>query len=188
MQLSLSAVLDANVLYPAPLRDLLLSVAEIGLFRPIWSDRIHSEWTHNLLVKRPDLQPKQLMRTVQLMHNAFPDANTFDIEDIEQTVNLPDQGDNHVLAVAIKRQVDYIVTNNKRDFPVDVLNLYQVIPIDPDKFLIELLQRDEKRVIEAVYNQLARLRQPKLDITELMSKYQRNGLRKFSASLSGFIS
>lgn len=95
MQLVLSAVLDANVLYPAPLRDLLLSVAEAGLYRPIWSDRIHSEWTDNLLIKRPDIQHVQLLRTVQLMHNAFPDANTINFGDIEQTVHLPDPGDNH---------------------------------------------------------------------------------------------
>jgi hypothetical protein len=99
-----TAVLDANVLYPAPLRDILLSVADVGLFRPVWSERIHSEWTQNLLIKRSDLHSNQIQRTVQLMQIAFPDANNYDYEDIEQKLNLPDIDDNHVLAVAIKQQ------------------------------------------------------------------------------------
>ena len=43
------AVLDANVLYPAPLRDFLLRMAEADLFSPKWSDEIQDEWIRNLL-------------------------------------------------------------------------------------------------------------------------------------------
>jgi len=47
------AVLDANVLYPAPIRDFLLRLAEADLFIPKWSDEIHNEWVRNLLKNRP---------------------------------------------------------------------------------------------------------------------------------------
>jgi hypothetical protein len=36
-------VLDASVLYPLPLRDTLLRVAEIELYDPYWSQRILDE-------------------------------------------------------------------------------------------------------------------------------------------------
>ena len=36
---SLVAVLDANVLYPQWLRDLLLTLAALGYYEPRWSDR-----------------------------------------------------------------------------------------------------------------------------------------------------
>lgn len=59
----IQVVLDACVLYPAPLRDVLLSVASIGCFSPYWSDLINDEWTRNLLANRTDLKLKDLART-----------------------------------------------------------------------------------------------------------------------------
>lgn len=49
------AVYDACVLYPAPLRDLLMHLAVSDLFRPRWTARTHDEWMRNLLAKRTDL-------------------------------------------------------------------------------------------------------------------------------------
>ena len=40
------ALLDTNVLYPTVMRDLLLGAASRGLFTPLWSPRILSEWKH----------------------------------------------------------------------------------------------------------------------------------------------
>jgi hypothetical protein len=39
-----TALYDACVLYPAPLRDLLMELAQTGLFRARWTDEIHKEW------------------------------------------------------------------------------------------------------------------------------------------------
>lgn len=38
-----SALIDANVLYPVPVRDILLRLAEKKLFRPKWSSIINNE-------------------------------------------------------------------------------------------------------------------------------------------------
>jgi hypothetical protein len=37
-------VFDACTLYPAPLRDILMEMAALELFRAKWTDRIHEEW------------------------------------------------------------------------------------------------------------------------------------------------
>lgn len=71
----LTVVLDACVLYPAPIRDILLSLAAEGLFIAKWSDIIQDEWLRNLLRKRADLKKEQLEQTVKAMNQAFPDAN-----------------------------------------------------------------------------------------------------------------
>lgn len=57
---NLVAVYDACVLYPAPLRDLLMHLALSGLYRARWSARIHDEWIAALLEKRPDLSRDNL--------------------------------------------------------------------------------------------------------------------------------
>ncbi|RAJ93189.1 hypothetical protein LX87_04701 [Larkinella arboricola] len=67
----LTALLDACVLYPAPIRDLLLHLADFELYQPKWTTKIHQEWTRNLLVNRPELTRAQLQRTVKAMEKAF---------------------------------------------------------------------------------------------------------------------
>jgi hypothetical protein len=62
------AVLDACVLYPAPLRDFLMHLTLLDLFRARWTKAIHAEWMRNVLAQRPDLRPDQLTRTKELMN------------------------------------------------------------------------------------------------------------------------
>ena len=62
-----TAFYDANVLYPAELRNLLMHLALAGLFRAKWSADVHEEWISNLLEKRPDLSREKLERTRSLM-------------------------------------------------------------------------------------------------------------------------
>lgn len=69
-----TAVFDACVLYPAPLRDFLMWLALSGRFRARWSRDIHEEWKCNLLINRTDLTREQLDRTSCLMDRAIPDA------------------------------------------------------------------------------------------------------------------
>jgi hypothetical protein len=66
-----TAIYDACVLYPAPLRDFLMRLALTDLFRARWSDMIHEEWMRSLLAQRADLSREQLERTRRLM-NAHP--------------------------------------------------------------------------------------------------------------------
>ena len=66
-----TVVLDACVLYPAPIRDLLLNLAQLGLFKPRWSDEIQNEWIEGLLKKRPDLSRLNLAKTKEAMNSGF---------------------------------------------------------------------------------------------------------------------
>ena len=76
-------VYDANVLYPAQLRDLLMRLAVSGLVRAHWSDEIHEEWMENVLANRPDLRREQLDRTRMLIERALPSAR---VEGYEQHI------------------------------------------------------------------------------------------------------
>ncbi|MDM0053901.1 hypothetical protein [Variovorax sp. J22R115] len=66
-----TAILDACVLYPQLVRDLLMRLTFAGLYHARWSTAIEAEWTHNLLQKMP-AQAKAIERTVLLMREAVP--------------------------------------------------------------------------------------------------------------------
>ena len=71
---------DANVLYPAEMRNFLMHLALMGVFRAKWSADIHEEWIGSLLENRTDFTRTQLERTRQLMDKAAPDALVTDYE------------------------------------------------------------------------------------------------------------
>lgn len=63
MSARLVVLYDANVLYPAQLRDLLIRLAVGGLVRAHWTDAIHEEWIRNVLADYPDITREELRRT-----------------------------------------------------------------------------------------------------------------------------
>lgn len=152
-------VYDACVLYPAPLRDLLLEIAISGLVSAKWTDAIHEEWIRNLLAKRPDLEGK-LERTRVLMDKAVPDALVQDFESFATGQLLPDKDDQHVLATARKCGAQSIVTFNIKDFPARILAQYHIEAIHPDKFIEGQMGIDLKKVIACVKRIRARLNKP----------------------------
>ena len=154
------AVLDACVLYPAPIRDLLLHLASVGLYTPKWTETIHDEWTRNLLKNRKDLTAGQLRKTRLAMCAAFPDAEVGHIEPLIAVLQLPDPADRHVLAAAIRCQADVIVTANLKDFPAAVLAPYDVEAQHPDLFISNLIDLNPDKALEAFRAQVAFLKNP----------------------------
>jgi predicted nucleic acid-binding protein len=119
-----TALLDANVLYPAPLRDLLLQLAITDLFRAKWTADIHREWIEALLRQEPHRDRTKLERTRALMDSHIRDCLVSGYESQIPTLELPDPDDRHVLAAAIVGRCDVIVTQNLRDFPDTALAPY----------------------------------------------------------------
>ena len=66
---TLTALLDACVLYPQTLRDLLLNQARPDLFRARWTDLINDEWTRKLLEKNPG-KADRVVRTRALVNQS----------------------------------------------------------------------------------------------------------------------
>jgi predicted nucleic acid-binding protein len=114
---SFAAVLDANVLYSYPLTSVLLELADARLYRPIWSADIHAEWIRAVKRNRPDLAPEKLERRRAAMDEALPDACVTGYRRLIGALDLPDPGDRHVVAVAIRARAQVIVTFNERHSP-----------------------------------------------------------------------
>lgn len=171
-----TALLDANVLYPAALRDLLMTLAVKGLYRARWTDAIHDEWTRNLLTARPDLSPERVARVRHLMDQAVLDARVTGYEELIGGLRLPDPDDRHVLAAAIRVKADVIVTMNLRDFPAEVLDPFEIQAVHPDDFMLGQFDRSPGTVFEAVKEQRARLRNPPRTVDEHLNFLLQGGL------------
>lgn len=182
-----TAVYDACVLYPAPLRDLLMHVALTDLFCARWTEIIHDEWTRNLLARRDDLTKEQLNRTVELMNQAVPDCLVTNFEDLIPSLELPDEDDRHVLAAAIRCDADVIVTANLKDFPQKILDEYEIEAQHPDVFLSHLFDLNHVAFCHAVRELRASLKNPPKSVEELLDIFLRQGLASTVAKLQGMI-
>ena len=169
METQFTVLLDACVLYPAPLRDLLMELASKGLFRGRWTNRIHDEWMNNLLKNRPDLMREQLERTRKLMNERVLDCLVNDYEDLMKGVALPDQHDVHVLAAAIKAQAQIIVTYNTKDFPNETLKKFEIEAQHPDTFLRYQLDLKLPVFLSSVKNIRQRLKKPPVSASHYLS-------------------
>lgn len=172
-------ILDANVLYPAPLRDLLLTLATKNLFRAKWTDRINEEWKINLLNSRSDLDPQKVDRTIELMNLAVPDCLVNGYEDLASSIKLPDENDRHVFAAAIAANAQVIVTFNLRDFPEDSLNSFDIEAQNPDDFLLHLLSLNRDKVLDALDEMRGRLRNPRKSEEEFMVTLKNQNIPNF---------
>ena len=154
------AVFDACVLYPAPLRDLLMQLAIAGLVQARWTATIHDEWTRNVVANRPDLSPASLSRCRRLMDEHVPDCLVDGFEGLITTLTLPNPDDRHVLAAAIHGRARLIVTFNSADFPSSVLDPYSIEAIHPDEFVARLWDEFPAEVLRAMSLHRASLNRP----------------------------
>lgn len=146
------AVLDACVLYPTILREILQGAAEAGLYQPVFSERILREWVLATAKLGPDA-PAIAEGEAAMLRAAFPRALIREAPQIEARLLLPDPNDVHVLAAAIASGADAIVTFNAQDFPGHILAAEGITRRDPDGFLWELQSRHPETmalVVEAV--------------------------------------
>lgn len=181
------ALLDACVLYPAPVRDLLLHLADAGLYTPKWTDRIHDEWTRNLLLNRPDLTADQLQRTTDAMNRAFSDATVQNYEALIRSVDLPDPDDCHVLAAGIRSQAQVIVTANLKDFPNDYLSQFDIEAQHPDGFITNLLELSPTETLRAFLTQVAKLRNPPKTAQEVIQTLRKANLETTADKLMAML-
>lgn len=171
-----TVIYDACVLYPAPLRDLLMRLAMADLYRARWTEMIHDEWTSNVLKQRPDLKLADLERTRYLMNAHVRDSLITGFEHLIQSIELPDANDRHVLAAAIHGNANLIVTFNLKDFPSDQLNRHNLAAQHPDDFIFDFLDVHAAKVCEAAAKHRKSLKNPPKTAEEYLDTLLKQGL------------
>lgn len=176
-------IYDSCVLYPAPLRDLLMRLAVTDLYRAKWTQEIHREWTRNLLKNRPDLTVERLETVRTKMDLHVRDCLVTGYEELIEGLHLPDLNDRHVLAAAIKASAQIIVTYNLSDFPGSYLSKYEIDAQHPDEFLRHLLDLAPARVIATVQETRKSLKNPSKNVCEYLSILEQQSLPQTCAFL-----
>jgi predicted nucleic acid-binding protein len=155
-----SAVLDACVLVPASLCDLLLRLAEEpAMYRPLWSEQIMAEMSKALRTKLGRTVSEVEYRRKQ-MNVAFPEAIVSVPPELLRTVEcIPDRDDRHVLAAAVIARANAIITQNTRHFPKQCLDRYGVVCQTADDFLVHQYHLSEQLVLDKLDDQGAGISQ-----------------------------
>ena len=177
-------LLDANVLYPSLIRNLLMHCATRGLIAARWTAAIHEEWIRNLHADRPDLSVERLHRTRQLMEQALPDADVTGYEHLIADLRLPDPDDAHVLAAAIHVEAEWLVTQNVRDFPAVELSRHGIQAVTPDDLMCLLLEQRSEDVREVVEALRESLRSPPYTHAGLVERLRAVGLTTFGSTMN----
>ncbi len=159
------ALLDACVLIPIRLTDLLLRLAEADTYRLLWSHDVLDEVERNL--PKVGVDPDKARTRVQQMREAFPDALVTDYGALVPAMtNHPK--DRHVLAAAVRADAAVIVTANIKDFPPPALQPYDIDAVHPDDFLLDQLDLYPAQTTRCIQEQFAACRNPAITIDHLL--------------------
>jgi hypothetical protein len=131
-------MIDACVLYPTVMREVVLGAAEAGLFEPRWTSRILEEWARATVKLGPEAEVFARGEIAALAVR-FPQACIDERQGVAARLWLPDPDDIHVLAAAISGSCDAILTMNAGDFPRGTLAEEGLDRLDPDGFLAGLV-------------------------------------------------
>lgn len=176
MRADYRVVLDACVLIPMPLADTLLRMAEAPrLYLPRWTQTIMDEVTRNLIAKW-EMPADKAQRREQEIRRHFPEAWVEGFEPlIEAMTNDP--GDRHVLAAAVRSHSDLIVTYNRRHYPPESMQTWEIEVEGPSAFLRGLYDLDAGLFVTKLHEQAGAIGVPLQRL-----------LRSLAKNVPGFVS
>ena len=189
-----TCIVDACSLVGVLRRNILLSLAEAEFYRLRWSEDILSETEEaiaKILLKinySADEASSKANDSIEAMKLAFPESCVEDYEALIASLNgLPDPDDAHVVAAAIKTSASMIVTENIKDFPSEVLNVFELEAKTTDEFIADTIELDVGRAVAAIARMRARFERPSLTPSELLLKMESQGLVISADSLRPYI-
>lgn len=183
--------LDANILLPEYLRAVFLDLADAGLVRVHWGEKVLAEVRRNLLQARFGLKAAIVDKLFEDMASAFPDALVRGSEPLEARFEgMTDPKDAHVAAGAWKLsearyggQPVLLVTANTRHLPAAAFAGTAVRPARPGAVLKDLLvvQPEAADVLDAM---LKRFQSPRLGREDLLDILDASNCRAFATALA----
>lgn len=178
----MKVVIDACVLYPTLLRDIVTGWAGTGGFTPLWSERILEEWRRAAARLGP-VDAEVAEGEIAAVRTRFPDAVVEVAPETVESIHLPDPDDAHVLAAAIDGGADELLTLNVRDFPTNALAAYGILRRHPDEFLLEAFHADPEGMRSVVDQAIATAASYGIDTSNRRALLKRARVPRFAKAL-----
>ncbi|GAA1989603.1 hypothetical protein GCM10009718_29000 [Isoptericola halotolerans] len=169
-----TALLDTSVLWPSLQRDVLLSMAAEGLYRPIWSTAVLQEltWAEEAKRVRRGATPKKAHAAaewlVTQMTQAFDDSCVQGWEPLVGSYGLPDPDDEHLVAAAVVGGAGVIVSSNLKDLPEDRLP-EGIGAVSAARFAADTVSVSPGFALRALENIAQRYQNPARTVRELVA-------------------
>ena len=192
------AVLDANVLLPPRLSDMLFDLHLAGLFSPRWTQKTEAEFIKNfgmvvygksktrqkpITFNAPDPMHVQAgERRLGCFRSAVGPDYELLLHDLPMYIaKVPpkvDQGDVHIVSAALvaleytqqfgQKDKVYIVSSNLKHLAVDDVKALGINVVSPGKFIDLLYEAEPGRVEQALSKSLSDLSSPALTRQDLL--------------------
>ena len=182
----LSAYLDSNILLPYYLSDLVLTLAHYGFYKFYWSEYLLGEMRE--VAARKGKQRRSLdslnsqweaIQSSEFGKNLIAESVW---KEMLPKISGPDSDDYPHAAAAIAGGVDFLVTENMRDFDLDLLLKNGVQVIKADDFLSMLAFGQESFMIEVLRKRISEFSRPVLTLGEYL-----HGLSKTTPNFAEYI-
>jgi len=110
------------------------------------------------------------------MNAAVRDCLVSGYEPLVEVLDLPDPGDRHVLAAAIKVNAQVIVTRNLKDFPAERLTQWNIRAKSPDSFVRDVIGISRESVWICIQQIVDSRRRRPVTIDDVLGELERAGL------------
>lgn len=140
-----------------------------------------AEWTQNLLKRKPCLEDS-IKSQLDTIRGIFDECFVTGHMPLIAGLDMPDKDDRHVLAAAIRCSAQVIVTENKRDFPPDLLAEYDIEVLGADEMLVNTYELFPVEAARALGKVRERYKNPSMNVSEFLLDLTRAGLPKLAAT------
>ena len=170
---------DTATLYPISLADLVLRLAEFGMYDLLWSDHLLIE-VERVLVEHKGLTTERAHYFCECIRTAFPAGRIAPEEylPLVATRTGPDPDDHVHSAAAVAGNATVVLSADKAGYPV--ADITPARRRNPDAFLCGLLRRYPQDVLGVIDAMRTALREP-LTRAQVLDRLAAGGVPAFAA-------
>jgi predicted nucleic acid-binding protein len=176
--------IDTSELFPFTIMDLLLTLAEQFVFTWVWTEELLDEW-ERVIVDTTHRTPDSAKSVTNAVRAHFESGlikvDTY-VNDISDDLS-PDPGDRAHVAACLGGRATVLLTRNLKDFATPALAESGVRVLTADDYLVDLLRRRPRAVVDGVRQAAAARKYPPISAAELLDRIEHAGAPRFAAAL-----